>query len=532
VHKGLTTRAIILGFILSIAVAMYSAYLGLMVGGVYWPIVTTSLMCMALLKLLGKTNKKEIVIAQTAASTGGLLAAGIIFTIPAIYLMGMQISIIEIMLIALGGGLLGILFTIPLRKEMIEREKLPYPDGRAAATLIEAGDKGGKKAKFLAKAFGIGSIFAIVRDYFKAIPTALNIDMTGSQLAKYFSIGTGISLVSIAGGYLIGPVFTGVWFLGAVLSHLIIVPFLTVNGFFASKNMAMTAFTSPLGIGIVIGAAIAYFLLKGVPYIKKMVKQIHTNKKTLNKNWVIVFIATITIITIALKLDPLLSTIAIVSSFFMAYIGARVTGEMNVDPMEIFAMIVLILVRIFLGFNAIPLIAMAAIICIAAGMGGDFMQDLKAGHMLKAKPRDQIITQTIGVIGAALVLGFVLTALQATYGIGTPKFPAPQAQAIAAIVSAGKIATPMLAGIAIGFIATVILTLALKAGIVMVAFGIGLYVPIELSLPLFVGGILRFIADKKNKTEKGRLIAAGVIAGEGLIGVIIALLGFAGFITL
>lgn len=526
--QELSPKALVIGFVLSIAVAMYSAYLGLMIGGVYWPIVTTSLMSMALLKLLGKTSKQEIIVAQTAASTGGLLAAGIIFTIPALYLLGLQISALEIVIIALAGGLLGVLFTIPLRKEMIIREKLPYPDGTAAASLVEAGDEGGKKAKALAMAFGVGAIFAGIRDYFKALPAAINLDSLKLSISKHFSFGFGVSLVAFAGGYLIGPLFTGVWFLGAIISYLGIVPYLLFNGFFTEKIAAIVSFTKPLGVGVIIGAAIAYFILRGIPALKKMFEGIHIERKQLNRVWVIGITAIVALVTIATNLDPLLSIIAILGSFFMAYIGARVTGEMNVDPMEVFAIIVLLIAKLFLGFEALPLVILAAIVCIAAGMGGDYMQDLKAGYLLKANPKSQAISQIIGVFGGALVLGLVLTALAPE--IGGMKLPAPQAQALQGIVAAESIEAPMLAGIAIGFIATIALTHFFKLGIVMVAFGIGLYAPIELSFPLFCGGMLRLIADRKKLTEKGRLLAAGVIAGEGLIGVIIALLGFSGII--
>ncbi|MEM0360398.1 MAG: OPT/YSL family transporter [Candidatus Diapherotrites archaeon] len=529
-QSEVSLKAVLVGFLLSIVVAMYSAYLGLMVGGVYWPIVTTSLMAMALLKLLGKTSKQEIIVAQTAASTGGLLAAGIIFTIPALYLLGIKISSMEIVLIALSGGLLGVLFTVPLRKEMIEREKLPFADGVAAATLVEAGDEGGEKAKKLGMAFGIGALLAIIRDYFKAIPSLVSFDTLKLGFSKYFSLGFGVSLVAFAGGFLIGPLFTGVWFLGAITSNFFIVPWLVSSNAFSDKASAIASITGPLGIGVIIGAAVAYFILKGLPALKKMLEGFKVEKRQLNRFWFFGVLVVVLLVAIAVNLDPLLSIVAIVGAFFMAYIGARATGEMNVDPMEVFAIIVLLIAKLFLGFQAMSLVVLAAIVCIAAGMGGDFMQDLKAGHILKASPESQTITQVLGVFAGALVLGFVLTALQSQ--IGSPMFPAPQAFALKGIISAQSIELPMLAGILIGFIATILLTLLFRAGIVMVAFGIGLYAPITLSFPLFVGGMIRLYADKKKLTEKGRLIAAGIIAGEGLIGVIIALLAFSGLISL
>ena len=182
----LSFRALFFGAVLAILVASYSAFAGLKVGGVYWPIVTTSLVSMAFLMLLGKTNSREIVIMQTAASSGGLLAAGIIFTIPAAWMLGIPLGLWDVFFISLAGGLLGIIFSYPLRRQLIEKEKLPCADGTAAASLIEAGDRGGAKARLLAYAFGVGAVFSIVRDWLKAIPSYVNLDSLKIQAGNFY----------------------------------------------------------------------------------------------------------------------------------------------------------------------------------------------------------------------------------------------------------------------------------------------------------------------------------------------------------
>lgn len=527
-EKNFTLRALILGSFLSIIVAMYSAFAGLKVGGVYWPIVTTSLMSLAILTFLGHTSRHEINIAQTAASAGGLLAAGIIFTIPAIWILGLQLSAFEITIIALIGGILGLLFSIPLRKELIEKEKLHFPDGQAAASLIEAGDEKGTKARVLIYSFSAGAFFSFLRDKLAIIPSFFNIDSLKLSISKYFSFGSSISLVPLAGGFLIGLRFTAAWFFGSIITYFFILPFLVFSGFYPDKLSAKFAVSVPLGIGVVIGSAIAYFLIKGLPYIKRLYFDYkHTGKKQLF-SFGFIFIFFVGILTFFLNLDPIVSIMAIVGSFIMAYIGGRITGELNVDPMEIFAMIVLISVKLLLGFSPhllIPLIILSAIVCIAAGIAGDFMQDLKTGFILNTNPRHQAYAQFVGIIFSSLVIGFVIISLANTYGFGNIELPAPQAMAIAQIVKAESLELPLLFGLIIGFIFTVI-TSFLNLGILSVAFGIGLYVPIELSLPLFVGGIIRYFVDKQNKTDKFRLIAAGMIAGEGLIGVLLSLLSF------
>ncbi len=368
--KALTPRALILGAILSIVVAMYSAFLGLKIGGVYWPIITTSIMAMAILTFLKNTNVNEINIAQTAASAGGLLAAGIIFTMPAIFLLGFEVEIWEISLISLLGGLLGILFSVPLREEMIVRENLSYPDGTTAAALIQAGDEKGEKAKLLFYAFGVGAVFSFLRDYLKIIPSFFNLDTLKLSIADRFSFGSSVSFVAIAGGFLIGPRFTAAWFFGAIVSYFAIIPYMLTVGMYSDKFFTAVEFTKPLGIGVVIGAALAYFLVKGIPAFVNFFKTLNVGKQYFNSKMLVLFVFIVILITILADFNPLLSIIAIVGAFIMAYIAGRVTGEMNVDPMEIFAMIVLIVAKLLFGFNAILLVFLAAIVAIAAGMAG------------------------------------------------------------------------------------------------------------------------------------------------------------------
>ena len=522
----LSFRALLIGAVLSVAVSMYSAFAGLKIGGVYWPSVTMAVVAMAILTLLGNTNKNEINLVQTAASAGGLLAAGLIFTLPAIWLLGFEVGLVEIFFVSIVGGLTGIIFSIPLRKEMIEREKLPYPDGTATAAIIEAGDERGEKAKIVFGMVGIGAIFSLLRDHFAVIPGLLSIDSIKGGVSKLFSLGTSVSLIPFSGGYLIGPRFTGIWFAGAVLSHFLLIPYLVSAGEFATKAEAAGSIAAPLGIGIVIGASIAYFALKALPRLKSIVSDYSEVARGSAKLFGLAIILMVALLTMVLQLNVIVSVIAIFGAFVMAYIGARVTGEMNVDPMELFAMIVLIAAKILFGFNAVLLVLLAAVVCIAAGVAGDLMQDLKAGHLLGTNPRDQLIAQVVGVVAASLAMGFVLLALNNAYTFGSVDLPAPQAVALSAIVGAESLSTVLGVGIAIGIVLAIIVSF-FSSAIAVIAFGIGIYVPIFLSLPLFIGGLLRFAADKKGFTEKGRLVAAGAIAGEGFIGVVLALWQFA-----
>lgn len=523
-YQAFTWKAVLIGIVLSVVVCMYSAYAGLKAGGVYWPIVTATIMSFGLLKMFGKTNKNEVNVAATAASTGGLLAAGIIFTVPAIWMLGLDISVLHVTFIAIVGGLLGVLFTVPLRGEMIERLKLPYPDGTATGKVLEAGDEGGKKVKTVFSMFGLAGVFTLLRDYLRLFPSFVNLGTLKLGIAKYFSLGTGITLVNFSGGFLIGLKFTGIWFAGAVVSYLIVVPYLVGAGVFADKGLAILGVTQPFGIGVIIGASLAYFVFKGLPAFKPMVD----NLKRYGKNtryWLIAIIAFIAVISLTLQLDVFVTIFAMIGAFAISYIAARITGEMNIDPMEVLAFAILIIVLFFVSLDPVTAVVLAAILTISAGMAGDFMQDLKAGHMVKTKPIDQIKSQVISVVSSGLFIGVILLAIDRMYTIGGVDFPAPQAVALSAIVSQGGMSPFMVYGIIAGVILTIV-SLYFRQGIVPIAFGIGLYAPIELSFPLFVGGVVRYFADRRGLTEKGQLMAAGFIGGEGFIGVVLAILGF------
>ncbi len=548
-------RALLLGMALSVLVTLYSAYAGLKIGGVYWPILTTTLAAMAVLKFLGKTDRSEINIAQTAGSAGGLLAAGVIFTIPAFYMLGVPVGLLDIFLVSLSGGLLGILFSYPLRHEMIDKDKLPYADGTAAASMIESGDGKGGKIRLMAGGFGLGALVALGRDFFGAIPGAINLETMKSDAAKIFSFGTIVSLIPLAGGYLIGFAFTAAWFSGAVITYFVIAPNAVLSHLAPDKYAIVIGMAKPLGIGIVIGSALAYFAFIGVPRLNAVIGEMMRKgaakkpKTPFQKKFAGALFVIAALLAVALNLDVGIAVVALVGAFAMAYIGARVTGEMNVDPMEIFAIIVLIAAKILFGASAGPLVLLAAVVCISAGVAGDMMQDLKTGRILGTDPNRQLIAQVAGVFVASIVIGILIMAIGARYQFGGLDFPAPQASAIKEVVSSQGAGAPVClkgvyseeiapifaffrigdclgAGVMLGVLMT-IASQFIGSGAIPIAFGIGMYVPIELSLPLFIGGIIRYVVDMRGKTETFRVLAAGAIAGEGLVGAIIAIVGAA-----
>jgi uncharacterized oligopeptide transporter (OPT) family protein len=284
----------------------------------------------------------------------------------------------------------------------------------------------------------------------------------------------------------------------------------------------------PLGVGIVIGAAIAYFIVAGIPLFLKTADYY---RKARMGRWGAAAILLVSILMVyAFDLSLPLALLAVAGAFLMAFIGARITGEMNVDPMEIFALILLLAAKFLFGFGVLQLVLLAAVVCIAAGIAGDAMQDFKTGYLLGTPPEHQLAAEAAGVISASLVMGALMLSFAAV-GFGTPEFPAPQAIAVKEIVQSGNISAVLAAGAALGFLFTLI-SWKMGLGAVAIAFGIGMYVPFMLSLPLFIGGIARYFIDRAKQTEKWRLAAGGVIAGEGLVGAIIVLAAAAKFLGL
>ena len=497
-------KAIAAGAVLSLLVALYSAYAGLKIGGVYWPMVTTAVVSMAIVRLFGGTNKHEINIMQTTASTGGLLAAGVIFTIPALFMLGLPVSATDIVLVSLTGGMLGLIFVYPLRARMVVEEKLPYADGAAAAAIISAGDPKGKQSGTLFASFGFSALFAIARE----------------AMARLGAFTIPISLIPFAGGYLIGTRFTLAWFAGALATALILAPALGGN--------AVAGVSTPLGVGIVIGAAIAYFLTSGIPVFLKTAE--YYGKARMGKWGVAALLIAYIVLVYAFDLSLPLALFAVAGAFLMAFIGAKITGEMNVDPMEIFALIILLAAKFIFGFGALHLVLLAAVVCIAAGIAGDAMQDFKTGHILGTPPEHQLAAEAAGVIAASLIMGALMLSFSQV-GFGGAEFPAPQAAAVKGIVQESGVSSLLLGGIIAG-VALTLISWKLGLGAVAIAFGIGMYVPFALSLPLFIGGLARHFIGKSKQTEKWRLVAGGVIAGEGLVGALIVLASAAKFFGL
>ncbi len=524
--KQLTFRGMVIGIIGSVIITCSSMFIALKLSSLPWPIMFVALFSMVCLKALGNTNLNEINVTHTAMSAGAMVAGGMAFTIPGIYILNpnADISIWQLLIIALGGTVLGLIFTALIRKYFIETEELPYAMGQAAAELLVIGDQGGKRASLLFSSFGVAGIFALLRDWFMKIPAT----WFSKSMMKYGSIGGFyISPMLVAIGYIVGPLYIGVWFLGAIIGDVGIL----IGGQSAGLWDMQQAndIKQSLGLGMMVGTGVG-ILIKGIlPKAKQIFGSMFSKEQlgdsVISMRWAPIAMAALALVfTTVCKMGITASIIVIIGAWLTTAMSSQCVGQSGINPMEIFGIIVLLAARAVTNLNPEAALFVAAIVAVASGLTGDVMNDFKAGYMLKSNPRAQWIGEVIGGITGAVVSVVVLALMIKAYGgnsFNDGTFAAAQSHAVAAMI-AGISNMPVFWGGLI--IAAGLYCLNLP----VMTLGLGIYLPFYLSATAFIGGALRFVAEKFfpgfEKESKGQIIASGVLGGEGVVGVVIALI--------
>ncbi len=526
-REQFTLRGMIIGSIGSIILTMSSMFVALKLGALPWPIMFVALVSMFSLKALGKTNINEINVTHTAMSAGAMVAGGLAFTLPGIWMLDPEakISTVALIVVTLGGVILGLIFTALIRKYFIETKNLPYPMGQAAAETLIIGDEGGKKAGTLFASFGIAAIFTFLRDWVAAFPQVL---ISSKMMAFKSQGGIWLSLMLIAVGYIIGPVYIGVWFLGAIIGDFGIL----IGGQSTGLWDQATALDikSSLGIGLMVGTGIGIIIKGIIPKAREIFGPMFM-KGNLGGSVIPLRWAPVTLIllgflfTIFADMGVIASIVTIVGIWLATAMAAQCVGQSGINPMEIFGIIVLIAAKAVSSIGQTEAFFVAAIVAVGCGLVGDVMNDFKAGHILHSNPKAQWLGECIGGIFGAIVSVIVLLVILKAYGptaFGADGiFPAPQASMVAAMVGGISHMPAFL----IGLVLAVILYMA---NFPVMTLGIGVYLPFYLSATAFVGGALRFITIKAapdyEKGGNGQIIAAGLLGGEAVVGVIIALI--------
>lgn len=576
----ITLQAVVLGIILSVVFGVANAYLGLKVGMTVSASIPAAVISMAILRgLFHRGTVLENNIVQTIGSTGESLAAGVIFTIPAFFIWNQtipgfshEISNLDIIFLSLLGGALGILFMIPLRRYLVQREhgKLRFPEGTACAEIIKAGDEGGGKAKTVFAGLGLSALYKILMGGFRLWPEIPNTDL---KFFKGANIGIDATPALLGVGYIIGPRISALMLGGAVLGYLGIAPLIAYIGAHmpnivppADKLISeMTPgelrnnYIKYLGVGAVaLGGFVS--LIKSVPVIfhsfavgakeilgKKTAEELAKSRVRTERELpmgTVILGALVVILLIwaypGTELHLLGAALVVIFGFFFVVVAARIVGIVGsssspVSGMTIATLLVTSVILLSFGISGfrgmVTVMSIGTVVCIAVCLSGDIAQDLKTGYLLGATPRRQQIMEFVGLLFPALAMGFTVFLLSSAFGFvkdATHPSPllAPQANVMSVIVQGVMTGNLPWIPIIVGCMLAAAIELV---GISSLPFAIGLYLPLNLSTPIMAGGLIALVVRKiskeevaKKREELGVLFGSGLVAGDALLGVAIA----------
>lgn len=560
-----TFKAVLIGIVLGVVFGAANAYLGLRVGLTVSASIPAAVMAIAVFRFLKSGSILETNIVQSVGSAGESLAAGVIFTIPALFVWGIDVTQLEVFTLAALGGLLGVLFMIPLRRFLISREhgKLPYPEGTACAEVQVAGEAGGSKARLVFGGLGVGGLYKLLADSnaFQLWNESPDIPLWGKA-----RIGADATPELLGVGYIIGWRIALIMFSGGALAWLVIIPLINVIGggqVIYPGEIPVTQMSSDeiwnryiryIGAGgVAYGGAIT--LVKSLPTIlesirigvgkigeaaSEKVEEVARTDLDLPLKWVGIGAL---VVGLALWLDPFVpvnlaaALTMVVFAFFFVTVSSRIVGLIGsssnpVSGMTIATLIATSLIFVALGMGDAPdarvsILAVGAVVCIAAAIAGDTSQDLKTGFLVGATPWKQQVGEMIGVLTSASVMGAVLILLHGSYGIGSDTLPAPQATLMSLVIDGVLEANLPWTFVFIGIGLAAVVEHVLEQP--SLAFAVGLYLPVSLTTPILVGGGLRRLTEGRSegdvmeeKREGGILFSSGLIAGAALIGVMLA----------
>lgn len=574
VMPELTVTSIVMGMLLAVIFGAANAYLGLRVGMTVSASIPAAVISMGVIRVIMKRNSiLESNMVQTIGSAGESLAAGAIFTMPALFLWAEEglcdmPSLVEITLIALCGGVLGVLFMVPLRNALIvkEHETLLYPEGTACADVLLAGEEGGANASTVFSGMGLAAAFKFVVDGLKVIPS----DVAFAFKSFKGEIGMEVYPALLGVGYIVGPQIASYMFVGSIIGWMVIIPLIclfgpdtwlypadvgkTIADLYAAGGAAKiwSTYVKYIGAGaIATGGMIS--LIKSLPLIittfRDSIKSMKGGKNTNTARTaqdlpmqMILFgiVAMILIIWVvpAIPVTLLGAAIIVVFGFFFATVSSRMVGLVGSSNNPVSGMAIATLLIATMSIKAsgktgidgmTAAIAIGSVICIVAAIAGDTSQDLKTGYLLGATPKKQQMGEIIGVVISGLAIGGVLYLLNAAWGYGGAEVPAPQATLMKMIVEGimgGNLPWNLV------FVG-VFLAIALEIlRVPVMPFAIGLYLPIYLNASIMIGGVVRMFMDRRKnvdeetktkQTTDGTLYCAGMIAGEGLVGILLAI---------
>src|SRR5918993_4544103 len=572
-----TIKAIALGVFFGLLFGASTVYLGLRAGLTVSASIPIAVLAISVLKRLGGSTILENNIVQTIGSAGESVAAGVVFTVPALIFFGERgtgyFNYFQITMLAFAGGILGVLMMVPLRRALIVKEHgvLPYPEGTACADVLVAGERGGSLARTVFQGLGIGALWKGLSWIVQVFPTAVGYTMSRTSFFPNATLNVDVSPEYMGVGYVIGPRIAGVMFAGGVLSWLVLLPLMSILGAYMpapfppvpanglriadmSAAQLWSAYIRYIGAGAVLAAGLIT-LARTIPTIvssfRDSIRDLSAKgaggsalTRTERDMPMAIVLGGTVLLALFLVLAPRLPTqgnvvasvLVVIFGFFFVTVSSRIVGLIGsssnpISGMTIATLILTCTIFVALGWTGewySPIaLCVGAVVCIAAANAGATSQDLKTGYIVGATPIYQQYGLIIGVIVSALIIGYTTLYLHSVMTIGSDALPAPQATLMSTIIK-GLLSQNLPWGLVlVGVFISVTLELC---GIHSLSFAVGSYLPIATTAPIFAGGLVRAYVERKtgvaeeSEVGSGTLFSSGLIAGGSLAGILYAVL--------
>ena len=530
----LSPVGIAIGCLGCVIITASSVYTALKMGALPWPTIFTSIVALFVLRAFGHRSLNEANVTQIVMSAGSMVAGGLAFTIPGIWMLGLadEVSWVEMLAVALSGTLLGLVCTAAIRRRFVDESNLEYPIGTAAAETLMATQTGGVTGKRLFGSMGLAGLWCVARDALGLMPALLaQLPIPGVSFGIYNSP----QMLSV--GFLVGGFAVAFWFLGALVGNFGII----VGGPAAGLCDVATAqgIVSSLGMGLMMGSGAGVVLKDILPHAAGLLRGRSTSageknpRGRLDAGVLGLMVAAAALLAcIGLGMGPVVAVVVVLLAFVTTIMSAQSVGQTGIDPMEIFGLIVLLAVAAFSDASQVQLFYVAGVVAVACGLAGDVMSDFKTGAIIGTSPRAMWVGQAIGALLGTVVAVAVLCTLVAAYGTGAfgpgQMFVSAQASVVATMVSG----IPSVPGFVIGLLGGIALY---WAGLPAMMFGLGVYLPFYMSLTAALGAGVKWVYDRvsaargvEDSEEKGVVVASGVLGGESIVGVAIALASVVG----
>ena len=548
----LSAAGIAIGCVGCVIITASSVYTALKMGSLPWPTIFTSVTALVLLRACGRTSLNEANITQVIMSAGSMVAGGLAFTIPGIWMLGLadETSWWQLLLVALAGTLLGLVCTALIRRRFVEESELEYPIGMAAAETLNASRAGSGTGTRLFGSMAVAGVWAVLRDALGWIPTMLcSLDIPGVTFGIYNSP------MMLSVGFLVGTGAVIFWLAGAVLANFGIIVGGSALGLWTTDTAS--GIVSSLGMGLMMGSGVGVVLKDVLPAaVRALRRRASAGKNGADaaegkgsagapaerSSWftdltgrydagvlALLVAAAALVVCFGLGLGPVVAVVVVLFSFMTTVMSAQAVGQTGIDPMEIFGLIVLLVVAAISDATEVQLFFVAGVIAVACGLAGDVMSDFKTGQMIGTDPRVLWYGQAIGALLGVFVSTATLWALYMAYGpdaFGTGQlFVSAQASVVATMVSG----IPSVPAFWVGIVCGVGLYLA---GLPAMMLGLGVYLPFYMTFSASLGALVKVVYDRIQKArgadlaasdESGIVVASGLLGGESIVGVVIAL---------